>query len=125
MLVGLALFFVGSALFMGIVFSRGGAAKSRQFAVIAQLLRGDHGALSRGLAVAALLSIGVGTCGTFAGVASMNGARAERCMERCQAEGYLEGRTGPSVDRAPQTRFVACTCSGGGQEPLELRADSL
>lgn len=123
--VGLGLFFLGGGLFMGVVFGSGGAAKSRQFAVIGQLLRGEHGRSKRGLTLVALCCLGLGTCGTFAGVASMDAARAERCVERCRAEGHLEGRIGPSVDRDPETRFVACTCVGGQDESLELRADAL
>jgi hypothetical protein len=125
MVVGLALFFLGVALFMGVVFVSGGASKLRQFAVIAQLLRGEHGGRKRGVTLFALLCVSLGTCSTFARVAARDAARAERCVERCRAEGHLEGRIGPSVDRDPQTRFVACTCLGGQDEPLELRADTL
>lgn len=125
LVVGLVFFFLGGAIFLGVLFGSGGAAKSRQLAVVGQLLRGEHGGSRRTLVCVALLCLGLGMCGSFAGVASMDAGRAERCVERCRAEGYAEGRIGPSVDREPPTRFVACTCTGGRDESLELRADSL
>jgi hypothetical protein len=56
---------------MGMLFGSGGAARSRQFAVTAQLLRGEHGGIKRGLTLVAFACLGLGTWGTFAGVASI------------------------------------------------------
>lgn len=125
LVVGLALFFLGGLTFMGVLFGSGGATKSRQLTVLGQLLRGERGGGRRVITWIALGCLGLGMCTSFAGVASMDAARADRCVERCGAAGYAEGRIGPSLDRDPQTRFVACTCTGGDGEPLELRADSL
>lgn len=125
MIVGVALFFGGAAFFMALLFGNGGASRSRQFAVIGHLLSGGLGPRKRALTILALLLLGVGMCTTFAGVASMDAARAERCRVHCVAQGYTEGHIGPSIDREPATRFVACTCTGGSQPPLELRADSV
>lgn len=124
MLVGVAFFLVGAALFMAMLFANGGAPRGRQLPVLGKLLSGALGAGKRTLTLVSLALIGFGACTSFAGVASKDRERARLCRERCVAEGYAEGRIGPSVERDPELRFVACTCSGGRDEPLELRADS-
>jgi hypothetical protein len=125
MLVGAALFFIGGGLFMAVLFSSGGAQKSKQFQVLGDVFAGRAGPRKRGLGCLALVLVVVGSCSLFGGVAAKDRARAERCQTRCVAEGFTEGRIGPSVDREPATRFVACTCRGGREGDLELRADSI
>ncbi|MGQ0800674.1 MAG: hypothetical protein ACT4NL_11255 [Pseudomarimonas sp.] len=125
MLIGVALFFAGAALFMLLLFSHGGAGRSQQFGVIADLLGGRRGVGKRRLTIAALILIGLGAFGTFAGVAAMDARRANRCQDYCIASGYQQGKIGPSMERSKERRFVACTCDGGKSEPLELRADSV
>jgi len=125
MLFGIALFFSGVALFMVLLFSSGGANRSKQFGVIADLLGGRRGVGKRRLIIAAMILIGLGACGTFAGVAAMDARRAGHCQDYCVAAGYERGKIGPSIERSKERRFVACTCDGGKSEPLELRADSL
>jgi hypothetical protein len=125
MIAGVALFLGGAVFFMALLFGSGGVNRAHQFSVIGRLLSGGFGPRRRALTFLSLVLLGVGMCTTFAGVASMDAERARRCREHCAAQGYPEGHIGPSIDREPATRFVACTCTGGSQEALELRADSL
>jgi hypothetical protein len=125
MLFGVALFLLGGLLFFALLFANGGAARSRQIAVIAELLGGHRGVGKRRLTIAALILIGLGAVSAFAGVAAMDARRARQCQSYCSVAGYERGSIGPSLDRSAERRFVACTCEGGKSKPLELRADSL
>lgn len=125
MIVGSLIAMSGMALVLGLLFTSGGASKLKQISVLGKIASGAEGPRKRGLLFVALGCIGVGSCTAFAGVAAMDAARADRCRARCEAEGFETGRIGPSVDRAPATRFVACTCEGGREGTLELRADAL
>lgn len=127
LLAGVASFFAGVALFMGLVFSNGGLSKSKQFKVLAELVRGTHGAGARlGLAAAALLVL-TGACLAFGGMAMSDAERANACAAACTARGHSRHRIGPNSDRVAgdaRTMWVACICEGGG-ESVELRADGL
>jgi hypothetical protein len=125
MLIGVALFFGGGLLFLVLLIANGAAARSRQFAVIGELLDGRRGRNKRRLVFAALLLMAAGAISLFAGVAAMDARRARLCQDYCAVSGYQHGAIGPSQDRRPESRFVACTCSGGISEPLERRADAL
>jgi hypothetical protein len=125
MLIGVVLFFGGGLVFLALLFASGGTARSRQFAVIAELLDGRRGRGKRRLVLAALLLMATGAISLFAGVAAMDARRANHCQDYCTASGFERGTIGPSQDRRPESRFVACTCSGGIAEPLERRADTL
>jgi hypothetical protein len=128
-LVGVLLSMGGFALFMVVVFSSGGLAKSEQFRVLGELVAGRHGPVKRGLLFVAMPTVMLGMCTTFAGVAASDSARRQRCEERCAREGYESGRIGPSdakdEHRPTRAKFVACRCEASGRPPLELRADDL
>jgi hypothetical protein len=125
LLIGAALFGAGALSFLVLLFSSGGAARSRQFALIGALWSGRLGARRRRILRLSLALVGVGALTCFAGVAASDAARAARCSEVCLARGFDTGRIGPSIDRHPAQRFVACTCAGANHAPLELRADAL
>jgi hypothetical protein len=125
MTLGVGLFFAGGLLFLGLLFGSGGVQRSRQFAVIGELLRGTHGASRRRGVIVALALLGTGALTCFAGVGAMDAERSARCRDYCVVEGYDEGRIGPSVDREKATRFVACTCTAADRAALELRADAM
>ncbi len=122
---GILIFFVGCAIFMILLFSSGGASKSRQFEVLRALWSGGHGPRKRAVLLLSLGLVGMGAITCFSGVAVMDAARAQRCEAVCQARGYASGTIGASIDREPATRFVACTCTAADRAPLELRADAL
>lgn len=127
--VGLVIFFLCAATFMGLVFAKGGWSKSKQFGVLAELLRGEHGAFSRWLLIGSFLGGILGALVLFAGVAANDVAREKRCQARCLEAGHPRGVIGPSMEQSMTRRnsaaFVACTCTGGSGPPIELRADSL
>lgn len=125
MLIGAALFFAGALGFMAVLFASGGWQRSRQFTVIGKLWSGQLGALRRRVTRLSLLLVATGAALSFTGVALMDAQRAERCHDYCQAQGHEEGIIGPSQDRSPAARFVACICRSAGQPELELRADSV
>lgn len=125
MILGVILFFLGGLALMGLVLAHGGAAKSRQFAVWAQLWSGRAGPVPRRLLRGAVLMAGGGALLCFVAVSQLDRERTARCHDHCLAAGYSEGRIGPSVERSRAGRFVACVCSAPGRPPLELRADDL
>jgi hypothetical protein len=128
-IIGLVIFFTSAALFMGIVFSKGGWNRSKQFGVMASLIRGEHGPVNRWLTFASFAGIVLGTLTLFAGVAANDVAREKRCQARCVEAGHTRGVIGPSIQQSMTRRntpaFVACTCTGGSGPEIELRADSL
>ncbi len=127
--VGVAIFFFSAAVFMGVVFSKGGRKRSKQLGVLMALVRGEHGVVSRVMTIASLGGVIVGMLALFAGVAANDLAREKRCQARCVEAGHRRGMIGPSMEQSMTRRnsaaFVACTCSGGESPALELRADSL
>lgn len=123
--IGTTLFFGGGLIFLALLFSSGGAARSRQFEVLGHLWSGRMGSRRRGQLLLSLGLIGTGVITCFSGVAAMDAERAARCRDVCVAAGYATGRIGPSVDRTPKGRFVACTCPADDKPALELRADTL
>ncbi|MFT5355052.1 MAG: hypothetical protein ACI9KE_002266 [Polyangiales bacterium] len=128
LVVGGALFFVGAILFASQLFRNGGWAKSAQFRVLGELFRGLHGSGARTVVLISLVLMPLGSCFLFAGVASSDVERRDRCETRCAAEGYSSGRIGANSDRVSGDRttwFVACICEGGAGGALELDADSL
>ncbi len=125
MIIGAMLFFGGALLLMVLLFVSGGWQRSRQFAVFGELCSGARGAARRVLTLGSMGLIGLAALACFAGVASMDAERAQRCQDHCLAAGYDGGLIGPSLDREPATRFVACTCTAPDREALELRATDL
>lgn len=125
MTVGVGLFFAGVAGVMALLFSNGGAQKSRQFEVFGQLWSGKLGPQPRRFLRLAMVLVGSGALLCFAGVGRMDAERAQRCSDYCIAAGYAEGKIGPSVERSKAGRFVACVCTAPGKEALELRADTV
>jgi hypothetical protein len=133
-------FFIGAAvagasflLFMFVVFSSGGVAKSAQFRVLGELLAGRHGVAKRALTILAFGGLLVGSCSLFAGVSAHDRARAERCDVHCKALGNARGvidsprkPAPPAVSGAkPQPPRPACHCEGGSAEPSEMPADDV
>ena len=127
LLAGVASFFAGVALFMGLLFANGGLSKSKQLGVLSELIRGTHGRGARlGLAAAALLVL-TGACLAFGGMAMSDAERANACAAACTARGHSRHRIGPNSDRVAgdaRTSWVACICEGGA-ETVELRAEGL
>jgi len=128
-LAGVAIFFASGLLFMGLVFAKGGANRSKQLGVMLALVRGEHGPLNRQLAIGSFAGIILGALCCFAGVAAQDVAREKRCQAKCVEVGHLRGKIGPSsqqsMTRRGRAAFVACVCSGGAGPPIELQADSL
>lgn len=125
MIIGAALFLAGALSFMAVLFASGGWQRSRQFAVIGKLWKGRLGDFRRRLTQLSLALIALGAVLCFTAVAMMDAERADRCQDHCQALGHEEGMIGPSQDRSPTGRFVACICRDAGQADREMRADSL
>lgn len=123
--LGIGLFFAGVLGTMALLFTNGGAEKSRQFVVLAALWNGSLGAHKRLLCRTALLALATGALLTFAGVSQMDAERAGRCHDYCVGAGFVDGKIGPSVERSKEARFVACVCTAPDKAPLELRADSI
>ncbi|MFK8004047.1 MAG: hypothetical protein AB8H86_31065 [Polyangiales bacterium] len=129
-LVGGIATFVGAILFATQLFQNGGWAKSRQFQVIGELFRGAHGSGARIAVLISFVMMPIGACLLFAGVASSDAERRNRCEARCSAEGYEQARIGPNSGRDPSDRttwFVACICEDAidGSDILEIDANSL
>lgn len=125
LIIGVSLFFLGVGGLMALLFAHGGAAKSRQLGVLAQLWSGQAGGSARKLVRGALLLTIAGALTCFAAVTQSDRERAERCRAHCLAAGYIEGIIGPSVERSKPGRFVACVCTAPDRARLELRADVL
>lgn len=123
MLAGLALAFVGFALFAGTLFGGGGAAKSRQFAVVGEVLGGRQGPGRRLAMIAGLALMAFGAVATFAGVSAHDAGRADRCRAHCLQQGYTQSALGPS-DGGGATYF-ACTCTRADGARTQTRADDL
>ncbi|MDX2012461.1 MAG: hypothetical protein SFW67_19850 [Myxococcaceae bacterium] len=119
----------GFALFMVLLFSSGGLAKSEQFRVLGELAAGRHGAPKRLLLFFAVPTVLLGMCTSFAGVAAQDAQVRRQCVARCEKEGFPSGRIGPSSardeKRPERAAFVACHCEAPGRPALELRAASL
>ena len=129
MVVGLALAAIGFSLYAGALFASGGAAKSRQFQVIGEVLRGRHGAGRRLAMLAGLALVAVGMLTTFAGVARNDAGRAARCRAYCVQQGYTLGAIGPGDETPPgggrSVRYVACVCTRADGGRTQTRADDL
>jgi len=125
MTLGASLLAAGGLGLLGLLFASGGWRRSRQFAILGQLWSGALGSGRRLLVQLSLAAAVAGAALCFAGVASMDAERARGCHDHCIALGFEQGSIGPSVDRSPSGRFVACTCSADAIAPLELRADAI
>lgn len=125
MLIGAAIFFAGALSVLALMFSSGGWQRSRQFTVLGQLFSGQFGIARRIASMVSVALVVIGATLCFAGVALMDVQRAARCEELCLASGYSNGTIGPSVNRTPASRFVACTCTADDQPPLEQRAHAI
>lgn len=119
----------GFALVFALLASAGALSKSKQLGALAHLASGGAGALRRALLFTAIAMMLMGSCGAFAGVASSDRARARACTAECERRGHTRGAIGPSSASDPKhpgrALFVACRCSGGPSEAVELRASDL
>jgi len=126
---GLIVAALGFVLLFGLLVRQGALDKSKQFGALSGLASGEGGVLGKVLLALALLMMGLGACGVFAGVAASDAGRSRACSDPCKQKGYTRGSIGGSKALDPQTRrhaFVACTCTGGpNPTPLETRADDL
>lgn len=127
---GLIVAALGFVLLFGLLISQGALDKSKQFGALSGLASGEGGALGKVLLALALLMMGLGACGVFAGVAASDAGRSRACTNLCKQKGYTRGSIGGSKALDPQNprrhAFVACTCTGGpNPTPLETRADDL
>lgn len=132
MLPGAVLAMVGMLIVLIVLFSSGGAAKSRQLSAISEILAGSRGAGARRAFLVGTMMIVFGSCGAFAGVAVGDAQRRELCEQTCIDRGYASGKIQPSSKPVPapsgtgRRGFVACACTDGPDpDPLELRADDL
>jgi hypothetical protein len=129
-MLGILLFFAGGLTAMTVIFGNGGFAKSKQFQVLGQVLSGSAGRGARRALLIGLCLTALGMCTTFAGVASSDARRAQRCTQTCHELGYKEGLIRGSeatqADHPNRHAFVACRCNYGPQpDPFEMRADAL
>lgn len=127
-IVGVALFWVGGATFMGVLFASGGWRRSQQFRVLGELWRGQHGPGKRRAMKLGLLALVAAAIVTMSAVAAHDRERARRCEAHCAGSG-ARGTIGPSSQPHPtHTRaaaFVACICEGADGARQEARADDL
>ena len=126
--VGAALCMLGAAIFLGLVFSSGGIAKSQQFRVLGELSRGQHGRTKKLLLGVALVLGCFGGCTAMIGASQRDAAVRKACETKCKSDGFEQGKLGPSTERDPQKpnrhKFVACICSGG-KDTLEFDSSKL
>ncbi|NUP06861.1 MAG: hypothetical protein HOW73_12485 [Polyangiaceae bacterium] len=127
---GLLVAAAGFCLLFGLLASEGALGKSRQLAATGDLASGRAGRTKKRLFFVAIAALGLGTCGTFAGVAANDSKRAKACEKTCAERGYAKGHIRGSEKKDANARgrsaFVACACEGGpAPDPLELRADTL
>lgn len=126
MLIGIAIFFAGFIAIFSLLAKRHALDKSKQFGVMAEILKGRHGPSPRRVLIVAFAAQLFGMCTTFAGVAQVDARRAEACRTECTGRGYKIGKIKGSKESVNgKHSFVACVCSEGTQPDLELRADSL
>jgi hypothetical protein len=101
--------------------ANGGANKSRQFEVLGDLLSGRHGALLRGLLVAALGGLVVGALIAFSAVGSIDAARRKQCQDTCVERGFKQGTMGLSASPDASGRpYKVCKCTGGPDKDQEI-----
>lgn len=127
-IVGAIFFIVGAGSFFAALFASGGWDRSKQFRVLGELWRGEHGPGRRRAARLGLLAVLVGAVVSMCGVAANDRERARRCEAHCAASGAV-GTIGPSSQPHPTHRraaaFVACICEGPDGARQESRADDL
>ncbi len=121
---------LGMLVVLGLLFSSGGVAKSRQLDVLSQLISGRHGAGKRVWLLVAMMMVVFGTCGAFAGVAMDDARQGEACTQTCTGRGYASGTIRGSVERDPpgskRSAFRACVCVDGPEpDPLDVRLEEL
>lgn len=121
---------VGMVVILGLLFSSGGAAKSRQLDVLSQIISGRHGAGKRTWVLVAMLLIVFGTCGAFVGVSVSDSRQSKACTQTCTERGYAGGTIRGSVQRDPpgskRSAFRACVCvDGPDPDPLDVHVDDL
>ncbi len=129
MAVGIALAFSGFALFAGTMFRGGGTARSEQFRVVGEVLRGAQGAGPRRAMLTGLFLCAVGVLTTFAGVTSRDAGRGARCEAYCRQRGFTQSALGPAEEVPPgggrAVRYFACTCTRPDGARTQTRANDL
>jgi hypothetical protein len=123
-LPGLVLFAVGFILLFGLLASQSALAKSKQLSALGHVLGGGAGAGKKGLAILALVLLGLGTCASLAGVASKDRAA---CTNYCTKLGYKRALLRDSTERdakdPKRAAFRACACEDGPDpDPHEIVA---
>lgn len=118
---------VGFVILFGLLGSVSALAKSKQFSAMGALASGKVGSGKRALFFFAVVSMVIGTCGVFGGVAMSDGDRAKACQRACVDSGYGQGKIGSSAHPDPKRPVAACTCTGGANAatPFEIRTDAL
>lgn len=129
MIAGIALAFLGFALFAGVLFGSGGASKSKQFEVIGDVMGGKHGAGRRLAMIVGLVMTVLGTCTTFAGVSARDAGRGDRCQAYCTQQGYTHSALGPAEETPPgggrAVTYFACMCTREDGAHTQTRANDL
>ncbi len=121
---------LGGIVVLALLFSSGGAAKSRQLDVLGQIISGKHGAGKRVWLTVSMVLIVFGSCGAFVGVSMDDARQAEACVQTCTERGYTKGTVRGSEQRDPpgsnRHAFRACVCEDGPDpDPLDVRLDEL
>lgn len=121
LLVGATVFGIGVLLMLSLLFSSGGAAKSRQIGVLGELFSGRLGGTLQALSFAALGAIAVGALICFGAAGRGDGDRRKACQNACAERGYEKGRLGLSESRDAAGRpLKVCRCSGGPEKDIEI-----
>lgn len=127
--VGVTMAFAGFALFAGTLFRGGGAARSEQFRVLGEVLRGAQGPGPRRAMIAGLILCVVGAFTAFAGIAAHDAGRGARCQSYCLQHGYSQSALGPATEVSPDggrgVTYFACTCTRPDGARTQTRADDL
>jgi len=126
LMVGATIFGISVLLMLILLFSQGGAAKSRQIGVLGDLLSGRLGGGLQAAAIVALVGSGLGALICFGAVGRADGGRRQACQNACAERGYQKGRLGLSESRDAAGRpLKVCRCSGGPEKDIELDPTTL
>jgi hypothetical protein len=126
LMVGAGIFGASVLLVMILLFTSGGASKSRQFEVLGELMSGRHGALSRLLLIAALGGLVVGALTCFSAVGKGDAGKRQGCQNACIERGYKKGVLGLSASRNSSGKsYQVCHCRDGAEKDIELDVDTL
>lgn len=124
--IGLVFFAGGFFTIFSLLATKGALNKSKQLGMIGEILDGRHGRETKRALALAFFALLFGACTTFTGFMQRDAARRSACKKECVRRGYAKGTIQGSREKTKgRHAFVACTCTGGADDDLELRADSI